>query len=98
MHSIISASLLALAMFTTTSIASQVNRYSDDHCGNFKGSVFSSGWGCQTVSGASVLVAGNKGAQCNYYKDENCNQFAFTLRNPGCSATGDKKGSIACNN
>jgi hypothetical protein len=92
----ISASLLSLAMFTTTTIATQVNSYHDDNCGDFAYAVYSANWGCQNVDGVQSLKIASSSAKCNVYSDTNCQNFYSALNNPGCSGSTFQFGSIAC--
>jgi hypothetical protein len=80
-------------------MATQINAYHDDGCGEYAYTVFSQQFGCQDINGIEGVILVNSNAQCNIYGDNSCTDFQFELVNQENSCFnigGGGFGSIAC--
>jgi hypothetical protein len=95
----ISAAVAAVAFFSSAAIATQVNAYHDDKCGEYAYTVYSDQWSCQDIDGIEGVDFVNSNAECNLYADTNCTIFQFSLsnsRNRCINIGGGGFGSVAC--
>jgi hypothetical protein len=99
MKTTISAGLVAVAFFTSATIATQVNAYHDSGCKDYAYTVFTEQWSCQDISGIEGIDLVNSNAECNVYGDTSCTLFQHSYSNQGNKCLnfgGGEYGSIAC--